>query len=107
MDLLQNSKFTEVVRHFEQCCQASREHSRLASESLDRFGDHGSAISGVVRDHFPESVKDRLRDLARTITQESDLAYAARPRYTRLVTIRRIGKLIAQRDGSGFYGPRG
>lgn len=29
-----------------------------------RFGSHGSLISGVYRDHFPESVKAQLRTLA-------------------------------------------
>ena len=106
MQLLDNPKFATVVSHFEQCCKASRDHSQLASESLDRFGDQGSQISGVVRDHFPVDVKDRLRELARTVTRESDAAYAARPKYTRVTTIRAIGQLVAKRDGSGFYGPR-
>ena len=107
MQRLDNPKFTEVITHFEKCCAASRAHSKLASESLERFGDHGSPISGVVRDHFSDEVKDRLRALARTVTSESDLAYAARPKYVRLATIRNIGQAVARRDGSGFYGPRG
>ncbi len=106
MQILTNPKFTDVVSHFENACKASREHSALASKSLDRFGDQGSQISGVVRDHFPADVKDNLRELARTVTRESDAAYAARPKYTRLTTIRSIGQMVARRDGSGFYGPR-
>jgi len=107
MNTLTNPKFSEVVTHFEKCCVASRAHSKLASESLEKFGDHGSQISGVVRDHFDDATKDALRTLARTVTTESDLAYAVRPKYTRQATIRNIGKLVARRDGSGFYGPRG
>ena len=106
MQLLTNSQYTEVVEHFELCCRVSREHSQLASKSLAEFGDQGSQISGVVRDHFPADVKDKLRELARTVTRESDSAYAARPKYVRLATIRKLGNLIARRDGSGFYGPR-
>lgn len=106
MDHLSNPKFTDVVRHFANSCKASREHSQLASDSLSKFGDDGSLISGVVRDHFPKPVKDKLRDLARTVTRESDAAYAARPKRIRLTTIRQIGNLVARRDGSGFYGPR-
>lgn len=105
--LLDNPKFSEVVSHFELACKASREHSQLASESLARFGDHGSTISGVVRDHFPGDLKNKLRSLARQVTAESDLAYAARPKYVRHSTIRMLGTLVARRDGSGFYGPRG
>lgn len=96
-----------MVSHFEQACKASRDHVKLASESLERLGDHGSLIAGVVRDHFDDQTKDRLRDLAREVTRHSDLAYAARPKRVRLSTIREIGKLVARRDGSGYYGPRG
>lgn len=106
MQLLDNPKFAHVVLHFVNACAASRAHDQLAGESLDQFGDHGSLIAGVVRNHFPAEVKDRLRELARSVTRESDLAYAARPKYTRHATIRTIGRLIAQRDGHGFYGPR-
>ena len=106
MITLDNPKFADVVRHFELACKASREHSALASQSLLQFGDQGSTISGVVRDHFPEPVKDELRTLALTVTQESDLAYAARPKRVRLSTIRTLGRLVARRDGSGFYGPQ-
>ena len=104
--LLDNPKFSEVVRHFENACRASREHVALANESLERFGNgNGTPISGVVRDHFPDEVKDRLRSLARAAS--SDAAYDARPKYVRIGTIRAIGRMVARRDGSGFYGPRG
>lgn len=103
---LDNPKFATVVKHFENACRASREHSHLASQMLEEFGDQGNTISGVVRDHFPDEAKDHLRDLARAVSRESDLAYAARPKRVRLSTIRIIGKLIAARDGSGFYGPQ-
>ncbi len=104
---LNDPKFADAVSHFENACKASRDHSSLASQSLEEFGKRGSLISGVVQDHFPEPLKNKLRDLARLVTSESDAAYAARPRYVRLATIRNLGKLVARRDGSGFYGPRG
>lgn len=104
---LDNPKYAAVVRHFEQATAASREHSKQATMALQEYGDEGATIAGVVREHFPTDVKDRLRELAQQVTVHSDAAYAARPKRTRIETIRRIGELIARRDGSGFYGPRG
>ena len=59
MRLLNNPKFAEVVSHFEKCCQASRQHSQLASESLNKFGDQGSQISGYdwLVEHEGETVE--------------------------------------------------
>jgi hypothetical protein len=45
--------------------------SRLA---LDTYGDAGALISGVLRDHFPDYVKDRLRRLCR---EQSEYASAS------------------------------
>lgn len=105
--ILDNPKFATVVKHFVAACKASREHSALASQACDQYGDHGAFISGVVHSHFPVPIKDELRRLARLVTTESDAAYDSRPKRVRLDTIRTIGKLIVKRDGSGFYGPRG
>ena len=44
--------------------RAAVDHGCLTKEAMDRYGDHGSLISGVMRDHFPPHVKDRLRHLA-------------------------------------------
>lgn len=51
------------------------QYDREATDALHAFGDHGSLISGCVRDHFPEGIKDRLRHLARRITDCSDSFY--------------------------------
>ncbi len=88
-------------------CRASREHSALAERALNDYGDHGSPISGIVRDHFPEDTRITLRALARDVARYSDEAYAARPKGVRYATMRELGVAIATRDGSGFYGPRG
>jgi len=39
-------------------------HAALVDEALAKYGDHGSLISGVIRDHFPDDVKDQLRYFA-------------------------------------------
>lgn len=103
---LYEARFATVVAHFEDACRASRRHSEFAASQLKVFGDHGSPISGCVRDHFPEDRKETLRTLARTVTEASDRAHAARPKGVRKSTINQIGRLVATRDGSGFYGPR-
>lgn len=105
MDILKNPKFSAVVAHYERACRASRLHSSEAKRAFVNYGDHGVQISGCVRDHFPPNVKDQLRSLARIVSDELDKAKAARPKYARMSTIIHIGRLIATRDGCGFYGP--
>jgi hypothetical protein len=105
-NLLDSPKFAEVVTHFEAACKASRHHGVLADEALQQFGSYGPPISGAVRDHFPDTYKDELRRLARLVTEESDKAYAARPKRVRHETVRWLGQLVATRYGSGFYGPQ-
>lgn len=106
MNPLDDPKFKTVVHHYAMACCCSREHSALAATACEKYGDHGPLISGCVREHFPEDVKNLLRDLAFAVTKHSDLAWKARPKHVREDTIRKIGRLVAQRDGSGFYGPQ-
>lgn len=50
---------------------------RQVETALQAFGDgSGVLISGIVRDHFPGEVKDRLRELAQRSTSLQDTAYA-------------------------------
>lgn len=93
-------KHRALCHAFEQICAASRLHSKMAKDALKEFGSHGPDISGCVRDHFPEHVKNQLRDLARKAS-----ASVNRPKYMRLATLNHIGRLIATLSGSGFYGP--
>jgi ribosomal protein S16 len=104
MDYLTDPKFAAVVGHYERACDASRRHNRLAANALNRYGTQGAQISGCVRDHFPDCIKDRLRTLATLVTEEGNAARLARPKYVRETTIHYIGRLVATRDGSGFYG---
>ena len=87
-------------------CRDSREHSRLAGEALRKYGDHGPNISGIVRDHFPQSVKEHLRVLAQRVTEACDRAQESRPKRVRSSTMRKLASAVARRDGAGFYGPQ-
>jgi len=91
---------------FALACHVSRAHDSYAAEALKVHGDHGSLISGCVRDHFPEHVKNTLRAMALSVTKYSDSAYAARPRGVRYSTMIQLARAVAARDGSGYYGPR-
>lgn len=106
MNVLNRPDLAVARDYFADACSASRAHSRLTNEALETFGDHGSLISGIVREHFPISVKTDLRILARAITRASEQAYAARPKGVRMATMRALSRAVAKRDGSGFYGPR-
>lgn len=103
---LYDSRFATVAHHFTLACKASREHSALAQSAFDKYGDHGPQISGCVRDHFPDHIKDELRFAAREVSRQSELAHASRPKGVRTSTIRAIGQSVATRDGAGFYGPQ-
>jgi hypothetical protein len=72
--------------------------------AFDKYGDHGSHVSGVVRDHFPPEIKNELRELASAIAKQLDAAYAARPKGVRKTTIRMIGSAVAKHVGYGSYG---
>lgn len=104
--LLYSEAWKEPREHFRRACWASRTHAKVAEQALEMYGDHGAQISGCVRDHFPEDVKNNLRNLARECANEVNRAWAARPKYVRKETMRRLASLIAERDGSGFYGPQ-
>lgn len=104
--LINQPKFEAARICFEAACEASRKHSALAAEALATYGNHGPQISGCVRDHFPDTVKDELRHLAAAVTRRSDMAYQNRPKHVRVATIRKLGQEVATRDGSGFYGPQ-
>lgn len=106
MDHLTNPRNAIVAAYFTMACAASRAHSDLAAILLTEYGDHGAQISGCVRSHFPERYKDTLRELARSVTEYGDKARAARPPRMHASTVQHIARLVATRDGSGFYGPQ-
>lgn len=91
---------------FSAACAASRAHSALAGYALKAYGSTGPQISGCVRDHFPEQIKNALRLLAAEVTARSDAAYNARPWGVRSTTMRALSREVAAAVGSGFYGPQ-
>jgi hypothetical protein len=106
MKRLERSDLIPAAILFAKACKASRLHGTMAKRALANYGDHGSLISGCVRDHFPNRVKDALRTLASSVTRFSDTAYGARPKGVRFRTMLLLSRDIATRDGGGFYGPR-
>ena len=105
-ELMGGSRFEEARKHFRRACTASKLHRACTLSALERYGDHGPQISGCMRDHFPEDVKDRLRALAQAVTAEGDAARAARPKRVRMETMRLLAFLVAEQYGHGFYGPQ-
>jgi hypothetical protein len=104
--LLQRADLKRAHQLFVIACKHAREHSRVTADALKEYGDHGPQISGCIREHFPDAIKDRLRNLARTVTRVSDMAYAARPPRVRMETMRQLSRAVARKCGSGFYGPQ-
>lgn len=105
-DLLNDESLAAARDAFAAACMYSRDHDVAAAMALRIWGDHGAQISGCVRDHFPTDIKEGLRFKARMVTKHLDRAYALRPKGTRKSTMVKLGRLVATRDGSGFYGPQ-
>ena len=83
----------------------SRAHRDLAKLALSVYGDHGSPISGVVRDHFPEFVKNELRSLSLSVARlldESKVSWSKARK--QLKTWIRLKDAIIARYGKGYYG---
>jgi len=51
--------------------ELQRTYYDLVKYACDTYGDHGPLISGIVHDHFPASIKNRLRFLV-TARQDAD-----------------------------------
>ena len=49
-------------------------HNQLGTLAGQTYGDHGPLVSGIVHNHFPESVKDRLRFLSSAKNLAGDAA---------------------------------
>jgi hypothetical protein len=49
-----------------------RTYSDLVNYACKNYGDHGPLVSGIVHDHFPMWVKDRLRFLSTATNVSSD-----------------------------------
>ena len=104
--MLTDPKFKMAVDCFTIACFWSRTYNADFTAALKEYGDIGSDISGSGRYHFPEHVKDGLRQAARNVRFYSDAGHAVRPKRVRHSTMRHIASLVATRDGSGFYGPQ-
>lgn len=96
----------QAAKCFTLACAYSREWDSVGAQALSMYGDHGSQISGCLRDHFPEATKDTLRTLARQVSEHIEAAWSNRPKCVRISTMRRLGREIAKHDGCGFYGPQ-
>lgn len=105
MNILTRRDLAKAQFYFTVACSLSLAHSRAVSLALAEYGDHGPQISGVIRDHFPDDIKEHLRGLCRDICAASDAAYASRPHGVRMTTMRALSRAVAA-DGTGFYGPQ-
>ena len=54
----------------------ARAYRRAVDSAIALYGDRGPLIAGVVRDHFPEQVKDHLRQLAHGTSRQADISIA-------------------------------
>ena len=105
-NLLSRPELARATELFAAACFQSRAWDSEFAVARMKYGAHGSDVSGCGRAHFPDPVKDRLRELARQVSAFSDLAYRERPSRVHAATMRALSRAVAARDGSGFYGPQ-
>jgi hypothetical protein len=92
-----------AVKHFQECFRLSRAHNSLVRNALECYGDHGPQISGIMRDHFPDWVKRRLRKLCNQMNAAADAGMRARPRGVHRSTMLKLYREVRAQVGSGFY----
>lgn len=76
MSLRRMATLRRADRIFAACARIRAAYISAACAAEARYGSHGPLVSGVVREHFPPSVKDRLRKLAHADTRGRDFAFA-------------------------------
>ncbi len=95
---------TLAAAHFAKAAEYSRNWDSLVAESLAKYGDKGAQISGICRDHFPQRVKEELRQLSQAVSDQNRTGNACRPSRVHAETLNRLARLVCRRDGTGFYG---
>ena len=91
---------------FIDACIASQTYDKMLRNALGTYGSQGPNVSGAGRDHFPEAVKQKLRNQADAVTAYCDLAWSSKPHKYRDTTMRQLAQQCADKHGSGFYGPQ-
>ena len=101
-------KFARAAKYFANACKHSRAYDAALESALVQYGNHGPNVSGCGRNHFPSDVKDALRMKARQVSFWSKMGHGkARPARVHASTMVKLARLVATRDGFGFYGPQG
>lgn len=99
-----SAEFQAAASMISAAARISREYNADLKAALEAWGDKGPFISGAGRDHFPESVKERLRAKARLVGTHLEAARKALPKGTRTTTYRKLRDAIYAREGRGYYG---
>lgn len=105
--LLGRQDLRAAAGHFAAAAKASRQHTAMVERLIKLYGDgNGHQISGVIRDHFPETDKRKLVKLCKTICEQNDKGMAQRPKGVHKSTMLALARAVCRRDGHGFYGFR-
>ena len=105
-NLFLDDKLSTARMWFIDACIASQTYDKMLRSALETYGDEGPSVSGAGRDHFPDDVKQRLRNQADAVTAYCGLAWASKPHKYRDATMRLLAQQCADKHGSGFYGPQ-
>jgi hypothetical protein len=100
------AKLLPSYEAFKKANEVSRAWDSLVSESIKTYGarPQGGHVSGIYSEHFPQALQDRLRDMARQVSELSDKAYSLKPARVHASTIRALRGLVVAQYGKAYYG---
>lgn len=95
--LQDDTRFDDARRHFAMVAMLEHTARLIRDDATATYGTNGTWIAGGFCDHWPESIKQPLRDLNLAINAATDAGFAARPPRVRGVTMQRLYRLSTYR----------
>jgi len=71
----QDDHLYAAVQQLERAAKLEEKHFHTAMKAVERYGGQGALIAGGLRDHWPESVKQPIREAAWAASAAMDAAH--------------------------------
>lgn len=91
---LKEPQFADMVECFKASLVQKAAYNRIVRACLFSYGNHGSDISGIVREHFPEWAKVLLRSTLKMSYVFQDEGRRKAPTGTRSTTVTAIYNVL-------------
>lgn len=87
-------QFADMVECFRASLIQKATYNRIVRTCLFSYGSHGSDISGIVREHFPEWAKNLLRSTLKMSYSFQDAGRRKAPAGTRSTTVTAVYNVL-------------